>query len=580
MKSSTRFPWTLLPMTLITALTVLLMACGGAEAPPATTAPAQAEATMAPSDTAMPAATQAPAADVKSARDSAVLVTEAEPAAVGAWSNGCSHEVHSFGCNEFPSDFMTWIDGKTFEVVLLSGFESYEQMGPDTWRWKLTEGVKFHNGEPWNSEAAAFGIHYNADRSNPSASTTFPGPDLEGIVVDEYTMDVKCPVPCPILPRTTITTDFQAPKWYTNASDAEKSQNTIGYGPYKITDYQVGIHTKFEIYDDYVPREGVYDAQFPHIQYMTHLYRSEASVRAGMVVAGEADWVADIGFEEGGRVSHTVSGTTAEVYTLIPDTVFHPELSKQKVRLALLHAIDCQGLLDSLFGGRIQCWGAISMQGTVGIRPENSQPREYNPDLAKQLLKEAGYNPENSIDVNTRPGSNIRGLEIMEAVVQYWKDVGVSSNLNSWGDLASARKVQISGCGEFTKTDPMYKEKLDCAGREPPPPYGQSSNTFEVATSNEILDQQRFNNSRMNCLSRGSWVCDTELQKQMVHSNTIPAGPEREAAMAEILQIAYDRVYFMPLFQVVYVYGLADDLVWTPYYAPGLRGNAMWFSEQ
>lgn len=585
MKSSTNFPRGRWAMGLVALLTVLLMACGGAQEPAAqqtTTAPVDAGGDKAPADTKVPAPvdTKVSPADAKPARDSAVLVTEAEPAAVGRWSSGASHEVHSFGSNEFPLDFMTWIDGKSFEVVLLSGVESYKQLGPDLWEFKIRPGVKFHNGVPFDAEQAAFGIDYNADRSNPGSSNTFPGPDLKGIVVDELTFNVKCPVNCPILPRTTITTSFQERGWWDAATDAEKAQMTMGFGPYKITDYQPGIHTKFEIYDDYVPNEEVFDAQFPHIQNMKHVYRAEASVRAGMIVAGEADWVADIGFEEGGRVNHTETGTTAEVYTLIPDTVFHPELSKQKVRLALLHAIDCQGLLDSLFGKRIQCWGSITMQGTVGITPENSAPREYDPVLAKQLLEEAGYSPENAIDVNTRPGSNIRGLEIMEAVVQYWKDVGVTSNLNSWGDLASARKVQLAGCGQFVKTDPTYKEKLDCAGREPPEPYFASSHTFEVATSNEILDQQRFNNSRMNCLNRGSHVCDPELQKQMIEANQVVAGQARQDAMAEILQIAYDEVYFMPLFQVVYVYGLADDLVWTPYYAPGLRGNSMWFEGQ
>ena len=148
-----------------------------------------------------------------------------------------------------------------------------------------------------------------------------------------------------------------------------------------------------------------------------------------MVQAGEANWAADIGFEEVENVVNsggkTVSGKTAEVYTLVFDTVFHEELSKKDVRLALTHAVDCHTLLDSMFGGRIPCHNAISMNSTVGITPENSKWREYDPDLARQLLEEAGYNAENEININTRPGSNIRGSEIMEATIQYWRDVGV-----------------------------------------------------------------------------------------------------------------------------------------------------------
>ena len=568
---------------LVALATLVIVACGGAEAPTtapaAPVAPAATTAPVAPAATTAPVATAVPEVVAKSARDEAVVVTEAEPAAVGAWSDGCSAEIHSIGCQDFVSDYITWLDDRNdFEVVLLSGFESYEQMGPDRWRFKLRQGVKFHNGEPWNAEAAKFGIDYNSDPTNPSASITWTGPIKGGEVVDEFTLDVVCGAPCPIYPRTGIFTDFQAPKWYQAASESDRSRMTNAFGPYRIIDYQPGIHTKFEAYADYLPNDNFY-SQAPVIPFITHFYRGEATVRAAMVQTGEADWVADIGFEEAERVPKWVSGTTAEVYTLILDTVFHPELKKQKVRLALAHAIDCQGLLDSLFQGRIDCWGAISMEGTVGITPENSAVRKYDPDLARKLLKEAGYDPANSIDVNTRPGSNIRGLEIMEATVTYWRDVGVTSNLNSWGDLAKAREVQTSGCGMFYRDDPTFKDTLDCAGREPPGPYFASSHAYEVATSNEILDQQRFNNSRMNCSNRSSRVCTPELQEKAKLANAIPVGPKRTAAMVEMLDIAYDEVFFIPFFQVEFVYGLSKDMEWVPYYAPRLRGNTMRFSK-
>ena len=49
--------------------------------------------------------------------------------------------------------------------------------------------------------------------------------------------------------------------------------------------------------------------------------------------------------------------------------------------------------------------------------------------------------------------------------------------------------------------------------------------------------------------------------------------------MAAIAQIAYDQVYFIPFFEAVYVYSLAGDMEWEPYYAPRLRGNTMRFSQ-
>lgn len=564
---------------LVALLTVLIVACGSAaqpqsdqtQQPAATFAPQQIPAATAkPSPTAMPAQTT-------KARDTAVVVTEAEPGSVGAWSEGCSAEIHSLGCQDFVTDFLTWLDDRTSEIVPLSGVEGWEQVAPDKWHFQLREGVKFHNGAPWNAAAAKFGIDYNGRPELPSAAVSWTGPDVTGEVIDEFTLQVNCPRACPIFPRTALFADFQDPEWFQNADEGERSQLTVGFGPYKIVDYKPGVHTKFEAYEDYLPNENFY-SQAPSIQFITHTYRAENTVRAAMVQTGEADWAADIGFDEIDRVPKSASGKTAEVYLLVFDTMWHPELKKQKVRQALSYAVNCKELLDALFDGKIPCHAAVSMVGTVGITAENSKPREYNPDLARQLLAEAGYDSANPIDINSRPGSNIRGLEILEAIITYWRDVGVTSNLNSWGDLGKARDVQVSGCGNFS-ADPEFTTKMDCALREPPAPYFASSHAYEIATSNEILDMQRFNQSRLSCFSRSSRVCYPELQAQMDAANQIPEGPARTQAMIEIGNISHEQAYFLPLFEVVYVYGLAADLEWEPYYAPRLRGNTLRFTQ-
>ena len=612
--SLSRRLWVILPL-----VAMLAVACGAAEEPaaapaaeqqqeaaptatfapqmiPAATAvpaaPAMAEqssgapaeqpaaAQQQPAPTAAPAMAEAPAS-ADPAKNHATIVTEAEPASVGMWSEGCSAEIHSMGCTDFVSDFLTWLDDRTAEIVPLSGVVDWEQIDTHRWQFNLREGVKFHNGAPWNAAAAKYGIEYNGNPENPSASVTWTGPFMEAEVIDDLTFHAVCPNPCPIYPRTALFADFQDPVWFENATEEERTLNSIGFGPYKIIGYEPGVKTDFEIYEDYLPNENWF-AQAPTIQYITHTYRAEAPVRSAMIQTGEAHWAADIGFEEVENVvasgGKTVSGKTAEVYTLVLDTVFHPELSKQQVRLALTHAIDCQTMLDSFFDGRIPCHNAISMNGTVGITAENSKWREYDPDLAKQLLAEAGYDPANEININTRPGSNIRGLEIMEATIQFWRDVGVSANLNSHGDLGAAREVQNSGCGQFTN-EPGYREAMDCASREPPGPAYVSGHAYEVATSNEILDMQRFNNSRLSCFSRSSRHCTPEFEAWKTEANSIPEGPDRTKAMEEIADYAYEQAIFLPFFEVVYVYGLAGDIEWQPYYAPRLRGNTMRFTE-
>ena len=49
--------------------------------------------------------------------------------------------------------------------------------------------------------------------------------------------------------------------------------------------------------------------------------------------------------------------------------------------------------------------------------------------------------------------------------------------------------------------------------------------------------------------------------------------------MEAVADFAYEQVFFIPFFEVVYVYGLSEDMEWEPYYAPRLRGNTMRFSK-
>ena len=161
-------------MGLIALMTVALVACGGAEAPTAApAAPTKAADvvlaptigivnTKVPQSTAAPAATPTPGA-VATARDTARFVTGEEPTTLGAASANCGGNIQNTVCDDIASDPLTWIDGKTFEVVPMTQIESWEQLEPDRWRFKLREGITFHNGAPWNATQAAFCIDFFGD---------------------------------------------------------------------------------------------------------------------------------------------------------------------------------------------------------------------------------------------------------------------------------------------------------------------------------------------------------------------------------------------------------------------------------
>ena len=591
------FPNQLRPTGLVFGLAVLLalvvIACGGpaattpadsgqtAPVPTATVAIAPPTAMAMPdAPSAEPTAVPAPSEEqVTSSRDSITVVTSGEPVSMDIHSDQCSGNIDHLICQELTVDPFTWIDGTTFEVQGLTGVDRWEQIAPDRWRFHLRSNITFHNGEPWNADAAKFGIDFNGTGVNGGGFSQHSF--VIGEVMDDLTVDVLCQTAtkesraCPIFPRQAMFVKFAAPEWYTNATEEERALKVISTGPYKFLEWQSGVDITAEAYEDYQPKPGVFATNYPAIKNVRQVWRTEAFVRASMVVTGEADWADNIGFENAALDLQAIQAGTNEIYTLVSDNIWHPELSKKKVRMALAHAIDCKAITDSLYDGRNECFGNISQPGTLGITEENSAPYEYNPTLSRQLLEEAGYDPANEIRIHTRSGRVYRDLELHEAVVGYWNEVGVTAKVQVL-ENSQATAHRRSGCGKFNQEE-GYAEAMDCAERGPAPPVNATTHYYETATSNEQLDFARQGTLRLSCFNVNSRVCDPELEEKIRIAQETPLGDERRVLMEELAQITHDEYWFIPFFHVQAVYGLAKDLEWMPRYDPRIRVSTMRF---
>jgi peptide/nickel transport system substrate-binding protein len=147
-------------------------------------------------------------------------------------------------------------------------------------------------------------------------------------------------------------TKYQAPEWYQSAPEGEKVARTIGIGPYKVVEWRPGTEVELEAFENYKPNNA-YDSQAPSIKRAFQVWRQEALVRASMVETGEADWAVDIGFENIEQVPDSTTAANNEIYLLVADTIWHPELRKKEVRMALAHAVDCQTLMETLYEGQL-----------------------------------------------------------------------------------------------------------------------------------------------------------------------------------------------------------------------------------
>ncbi|HEU0021467.1 MAG TPA: ABC transporter substrate-binding protein [Dehalococcoidia bacterium] len=590
-----RFPF---PLTnwvwgMVALVAIVAVACGQAAAPaePLPTAAIQVTATPIPdaTPTTAPMATPLPAG-IKSARDRITLVMPEEPIQLNSLNTLGASVIESVTKANLQ-DPLTWQSGDDLRIVPTSATTGWEQLDTDTWRFSLRQGVKFHNGEAFNAPAALPSLISGGNPASTNNSVNYTSP-FTAEVVDDYTVDINCESACPIFPSTAFFVDFEAPQWYAAASEEDRTRQSIGIGPYKQVDWTPGVSITQEAYEDYVPVRDHFEFQKARIQNATWVWRAEPLVIGAMIESGEADIGWDVSVDAIGTLPGDMlrAGTSAETYAMTMNGIWHPELKKKQVRQAIMHAVNCQELADSLYGGYTTCRGNIIWPGITGATEANTAPYEYDPDLSRQLLKEAGYNPENKITINTRAARVAKQIEISEAIVGYLSQVGMNAEFQV---VESSVRSAMTQCGigktvqrilEDSGRDPSaavptnadFQAALDSDG-----PQCTFINLIGNQPSNETLDFGRGVNYYMDCASIRSGFCDLRPggAQEKIGPALAASGEERRRLLEELGDIFHEEVVMLTLFDLPVFYAVDPSLNWEPRLNPVVRVNAMWFSE-
>ena len=601
MQLSSACHWGHWALGMVAIMTVLLVACGGAAeptvAPAATSPPAavveQPTVTPPPMATSTAAPTNPPLpVGIQSAKDSITLAVVHEPIHLSARGGVGAALIQGIPLS--MQDPLTWQSGDDLRIVPTSGTKSWKKIDAVTWEFELRQGVKFHNGEAWNAQAALPSLNYEGDRNSPYGETNTAGP-FTAEAVGDFTGNLNCGTPCPILPNATFFVTFEAPEYIANTPEDEYVRRTIGFGPYKQGKWSAGVSVLMEAYEDYVPVGDHFEFQKPHIENVKWVWASEPTVLAAMVKSGEADMAWDIGIDAVSLLPAEMIrvGSSAETYALTVNTVWHPELKKKKVRQAMMHAIDCQEMVKQLFGGYSTCRGNIIWPGIIGATEANTAPYEFNPELSKKLLAEANYNPDNKMTIVSRGVRVPKQAEISESLQAFWTNVGINADFRI---VEPAKRSEIARCG----MGPAVTEILDAAGKEvdlkkatnadfqAAIDKGQGATSCGVTgdlvgnqPSNETLDFGRQVRSYLSCTGRSSMICDPSpggIQDQIAPAMAA-SGDERQRLMGILADKFHEDALFVSLFDLPVFYAVDTKLNWKPRLDPTVRVNSMWFSK-
>ncbi len=299
---------------------------------------------------------------------------------------------------------------------------SWEQIDPLTWRFKLREGVKFQDGEPFNAETAKTAILRTLDDRIDCEIRIkfFGGMEVTPVPVDEHTLDIKTKEPAPILPTMMGTMTITSP----NTVEGERTRDPIGTGPYRFVSWTPGTSVVLERFADYWGEQ-------PAVEKVTYVFRGESAVRAAMVATGEADIAPNIAVQDATDPKMDFSYLNSETSSFRID-VDKPPLDDLRVRKALNLAIDRDAMIGTIFSPDVVKATQMVVPSINGHNPD-LKPWPYDPEQAKQLLAEAkadGVPVDQEIVIVGRLGIYPNATEHAEAVMAMLKDVGFNIKLN------------------------------------------------------------------------------------------------------------------------------------------------------
>lgn len=301
-----------------------------------------------------------------------------------------------------------------------------------TWRFKLREGVVFHDGTPFNAEAVRYSVDRTLDESIDCEIRVkyFGGLSVQITPLGDYEIEVKTSTAVPILPTLMGTVVAMS----TATPMGEITRNPIGTGPYRLESWEPGQKIVLTRFEDYWGEK-------PAVTSATYIWRSESAVRAAMVASGEADIAPNIAVQDAVDPTMDFSFLNSETARLRIDAEL-PPLNDRRVRLALNYAVDREGLRGTIFSDKVIPSTQHVVPGINGHNPD-LVPYAYDPAKAMELLAEAkadGVPVDKEIIIIGRHNLYPNSQESLEALQAMFKAVGLNVTLkmteaSEWYDL-------------------------------------------------------------------------------------------------------------------------------------------------
>lgn len=298
-----------------------------------------------------------------------------------------------------------------------------------TYTVHLRKDVKFSDGTPFDAKTMKLTVERALDPKMRVPQRSLINMIQESKVIDDHTIDLVLKYPfAPFLPTLSnfILSPISPAAIQKYGEDVR--QNPVGAGPYVLKEWVKGDRIVFA-------RNETYYGKKPTVEKLTFKIVPETATREAMLRAGQIDIcykpspsnVAALKADPNITVEMPLDSRT-----IFMGLNYQKGVTKNKlVRQAFNYAVDKDAIVKKILFDT-----AVKMEGPCspimfGYHKMDKQ-WEYNPEKAKQLLKEANFDFNQTVAMRTPQGRYLFDKQISEYVQASLQAIGVKAELRTY----------------------------------------------------------------------------------------------------------------------------------------------------
>ena len=315
--------------------------------------------------------------------------------------------------------------------------ESWKLLDEVTWQFKLRKGVAFHNGNTFDASDVVWS--FNRAKNNEKSGFKGSVSALEKAEkIDDYTVNITTKGPFPILLRKLSYLRIMDKESSEILSDEELGLKPVGTGPYKLIRWQRGQSISLEANADYF-------LGTPAIEKIEIRPLTNDSTRVASILSNAVDLINQVPVRDVPRIK---SNSQFQFFMRPGLRLIYLQMDQMRAKSPYIEGVDKNPFQDvrvrkAFYYGINEDAIAKHIMGGFAVPAAQYYPMAvsghekglvrpgYDPEKAKALLKEAGYENGFTVTLDTPNDRYINDEKIAQAVASSLAKIGITVKVNA-----------------------------------------------------------------------------------------------------------------------------------------------------